>query len=74
MHGSAAIDLAWLAAGHIDTVVMLANKPWDTSGWRRHRPRSGRAGGRPDLLIRRQRRNQKNSGHRTELGISVIFR
>jgi myo-inositol-1(or 4)-monophosphatase len=31
MHGSAAIDLAWLAAGKIDAVVMLANKPWDTS-------------------------------------------
>ncbi|MEU4422911.1 inositol monophosphatase family protein [Actinoplanes sp. NPDC024001] len=31
MHGSAAIDLAWLATGHIDAVVMLANKPWDTS-------------------------------------------
>ena len=31
MHGSAAIDLVWLAAGHIDAVVMLANKPWDTS-------------------------------------------
>ncbi|GIF44409.1 inositol monophosphatase family protein [Actinoplanes xinjiangensis] len=31
MHGSAAIDLAWLAAGHIDAVIMLANKPWDTS-------------------------------------------
>lgn len=31
MHGSAAIDLAWLAAGRIDAVVMLANKPWDTA-------------------------------------------
>jgi myo-inositol-1(or 4)-monophosphatase len=31
MHGSAAIDLVWLAAGHIDAVVMLANKPWDTA-------------------------------------------
>jgi myo-inositol-1(or 4)-monophosphatase len=31
MHGSAAIDLAWLAAGKIDAVVMLANKPWDTA-------------------------------------------
>ncbi|WP_250031999.1 inositol monophosphatase family protein [Paractinoplanes maris] len=31
MHGSAAIDLAWLAAGKVDAVVMLANKPWDTS-------------------------------------------
>ncbi|MEU4557438.1 inositol monophosphatase family protein [Actinoplanes sp. NPDC023936] len=31
MHGSAAIDLAWLAAGKIDAVIMLANKPWDTA-------------------------------------------
>ncbi len=31
MHGSAAIDLAWLAAGHVDAVVMLSNKPWDTA-------------------------------------------
>ncbi|MFF5082083.1 inositol monophosphatase family protein [Actinoplanes sp. NPDC000266] len=31
MHGSAAIDLAWLAAGQVDAVVMLANKPWDTA-------------------------------------------
>jgi myo-inositol-1(or 4)-monophosphatase len=31
MHGSAAIDLAWLAAGKIDAVIMLSNKPWDTS-------------------------------------------
>ncbi|HEX8346247.1 MAG TPA: inositol monophosphatase family protein [Actinoplanes sp.] len=31
MHGSAAIDLAWLAAGKVDAVVMLSNKPWDTS-------------------------------------------
>lgn len=31
MHGSAAIDLAWLAAGKVDAVVMLGNKPWDTS-------------------------------------------
>lgn len=31
MHGSAAIDLAWLAAGKIDAVAMLANKPWDTA-------------------------------------------
>ncbi|GIE89399.1 inositol monophosphatase family protein [Actinoplanes regularis] len=31
MHGSAAIDLAWLAEGRIDAVVMLANKPWDTA-------------------------------------------
>jgi myo-inositol-1(or 4)-monophosphatase len=31
MHGSAAIDLVWLAEGKIDAVVMLANKPWDTA-------------------------------------------
>lgn len=31
MHGSAAIDLAWLAHGRLDAVVMLANKPWDTA-------------------------------------------
>lgn len=31
MHGSAAIDLAWLAAGNVDAVVMMSNKPWDTS-------------------------------------------
>lgn len=31
MHGSAAIDLAWLAAGKVDAVAMMANKPWDTA-------------------------------------------
>jgi myo-inositol-1(or 4)-monophosphatase len=31
MHGSAAIDLAWLAEGRIDAAVMLANTPWDTA-------------------------------------------
>jgi myo-inositol-1(or 4)-monophosphatase len=31
MHGSAAIDLAWLAHGRVDAVIMLSNKPWDTS-------------------------------------------
>ncbi|HET6483457.1 MAG TPA: inositol monophosphatase family protein [Actinoplanes sp.] len=31
MHGSAAIDLAWLAAGNVDAIAMLANKPWDTA-------------------------------------------
>lgn len=30
MHGSAAIDLAWLAEGRIDAFIMLNNKPWDT--------------------------------------------
>jgi myo-inositol-1(or 4)-monophosphatase len=29
MFGSAAVDLAWLAAGHIDGVVIHSNKPWD---------------------------------------------
>lgn len=32
MHGSAAIDLAWLAAGRVDAVAMLSNNPWDTAG------------------------------------------
>jgi len=31
MHGAAAIDLVWLATGYIDAVIMLSNKPWDTS-------------------------------------------
>ncbi|GIF16747.1 inositol monophosphatase family protein [Actinoplanes teichomyceticus] len=31
MHGSAAIDLSWLASGYVDAVVMLTNKPWDTA-------------------------------------------
>lgn len=31
MHGSAAIDLAWLAEGRIDGVVIAANHPWDTA-------------------------------------------
>jgi myo-inositol-1(or 4)-monophosphatase len=31
MHGSAALDLAWLAEGRIDGVVILSNKPWDTA-------------------------------------------
>lgn len=31
MLGSAAIDLAWVAAGKLDASVMLSNKPWDTS-------------------------------------------
>ncbi|MDR7278347.1 inositol monophosphatase family protein [Catenuloplanes atrovinosus] len=31
MLGSAATDLAWLAAGRLDALVMLSNKPWDTS-------------------------------------------
>jgi myo-inositol-1(or 4)-monophosphatase len=31
MHGSAAVDLAWLASGVIDGVVILANNPWDVA-------------------------------------------
>lgn len=31
MLGSAAIDLAWLAEGHLDATIMLSNKPWDTA-------------------------------------------
>ena len=31
MIGSAAIDLAWLAAGRFDAAIMLSNKPWDTA-------------------------------------------
>lgn len=31
MHGSAAVDLAWLAEGRIDALIMLSNKPWDTA-------------------------------------------
>lgn len=31
MHGSAAIDLVWVAEGRIDGMIMLSNKPWDTA-------------------------------------------
>jgi myo-inositol-1(or 4)-monophosphatase len=31
VHGSAAMDLAWLAAGHLNASVMLSNLPWDVS-------------------------------------------
>lgn len=31
VHGSAAMDLAWLAAGHLNATVMLSNLPWDVS-------------------------------------------
>lgn len=31
MIGTAATDLAWLAAGRIDALIMLSNKPWDVS-------------------------------------------
>jgi len=30
-HGSAALDLAWLAAGHLGASVMLSNRAWDVS-------------------------------------------
>ena len=29
VHGSAALDLAWLAAGRLNVTVMLSNLPWD---------------------------------------------
>lgn len=29
MHGSAALDLAWLACGRLDAVVIMENNPWD---------------------------------------------
>ena len=31
MHGSAALDLAWLAAGRLQATVMLSNLPWDVT-------------------------------------------
>ena len=31
VHGSAALDLAWLAAGRLHATVMLSNRPWDVS-------------------------------------------
>jgi myo-inositol-1(or 4)-monophosphatase len=31
MHGSAALDLAWLAAGRVHATVMLSNLPWDVT-------------------------------------------
>ena len=31
MHGSAALDLAWLAAGRVHGTVMLSNLPWDVT-------------------------------------------
>ena len=32
MHGSEAVDLAWLASGRLDATVMLSSSPWDVSG------------------------------------------
>ena len=31
MHGSAALDLAWLAAGRVNATMMLSNLPWDVT-------------------------------------------
>jgi myo-inositol-1(or 4)-monophosphatase len=31
MHGSAALDLAWLATGRLNATLMLSNLPWDVS-------------------------------------------
>lgn len=31
MHGSAALDLAWLAAGRLHATAMLSNLPWDVT-------------------------------------------
>lgn len=31
MHGSAALDLAWLAAGRVHATAMLSNLPWDVT-------------------------------------------
>jgi myo-inositol-1(or 4)-monophosphatase len=31
MHGSAAVDLAWLASGIVDAALILANNPWDVA-------------------------------------------
>jgi myo-inositol-1(or 4)-monophosphatase len=31
MFGSAAVDLAWVAEGRVDALVMLNNRPWDTA-------------------------------------------
>lgn len=31
MLGSAALDLCWLADGHLDASITLSNKPWDTA-------------------------------------------
>ena len=32
IYGASAIDLAWVAQGKLDGCIILANKPWDTSG------------------------------------------
>jgi myo-inositol-1(or 4)-monophosphatase len=42
MHGSAAIDLAWVAEGRIDGMIMMSNKPLGHRRRRHHRQRSRR--------------------------------
>lgn len=32
IYGASAVDLAWTAEGKLDACIILANKPWDTSG------------------------------------------
>ena len=32
MHGSEALDLAWVACGRLDAALMLSSLPWDVSG------------------------------------------
>lgn len=32
IHGCSAVDLTWVADGRLDASIILANKPWDTSG------------------------------------------
>lgn len=32
MHGSEAVDLAWLACGRLEAALMLSSLPWDVSG------------------------------------------
>lgn len=31
MLGTASLDLAWVAHGHLDAMIMLSNKPWDVA-------------------------------------------
>jgi myo-inositol-1(or 4)-monophosphatase len=31
IHGSVALDLAWLAAGRMSATIALSNRPWDVS-------------------------------------------
>jgi myo-inositol-1(or 4)-monophosphatase len=32
VHGSEALDLAWVACGRLDAAIMLSSRPWDVSG------------------------------------------